>query len=523
MDHATLAEEIDAALSISHEAFSQQVQEEAEYLLEDIHDGMFDNPQAITGFEYELYAVKAQSGTLARVPRRLLEYIGFEKELGLHNAELSTQPLPLNGDGVAAQEAAVRAQIRAATACVETEGMQLVSDGLWTIPPAGETATAYLTDTEDVKGYTLAHNMSAAPRYHAMANTETPAQPAMHLDVPNVSLKAQTVMPESLIASIQPHYQVPVATDLPERFRYALRIAGPLVALGANAPFVPADLYDDVAPEKILADSWVEQRIPIFETMLNSATVTQDMVTFPHDIDTVEEAITRIATDPVLVPLETEETGRFDDRYASFRMKHGTHWRWIRPVFDGSSRSAANARLEFRPLSAQPTIRDSIAFLAVFAGLMEALPEHDHPLIDQSWKQAEANFYAAAQDGFDATMEWITSDGTVTSDSLVLYRDILEQAAAGLRNAGLDEASIATYLGPLRRRVRYGTTPAAWKRDRVSQQIDNGATLAEAIRTMQQEYIERQQETLFTGDFSEWLEDDRYRQGVHKPPKRDFL
>ncbi len=41
---------------------------------------------------------------LMRVPRRLLGLMGFEKELGLHNAEMTTSPQPLNPHGLRAQE-----------------------------------------------------------------------------------------------------------------------------------------------------------------------------------------------------------------------------------------------------------------------------------------------------------------------------------------------------------------------------------------------------------------------------------
>ncbi len=517
MDPSNLAAEVESALAVSPEAFRERVQEDADRLIEEIRDGTFDNPQAITGLEYEFYAVDATGEDptwhLARVPRRLLEYIGFEKELGLHNAELSTSPLPLNADGLAAQEAAVAAQLRAAIACVESEGLGLVSDGIWTIPPAGETAYSYLTDVAEVDALQLAENMSASPRYHAMANATSASQPAMRIDLPHATLEASTVMPESLITSVQPHYQVPTAQALPTRFRYALRVAGPLVALGANSPFLPPDLYDDAPPGEIIEDTWVEQRIPIFESVLNPEDGEGGLVAFPRDFETVEEAIERIATDDILVPLEPEETGRFDDRFAAFRMKHGTHWRWVRPVFDGATRSAANARLEFRPLSAQPTIRGSIAFLAAFAGLMEALPANDHPVRSLPWSQAESNFYAAARSGFDAELAWITADGDETTDRETMYRDLLDQAAEGLRMSGLTEEQIGRYLGPLRRRVRYGTTPAGWKCERVQRHVSEGAPLTEAVHAMQREYLERQTATLFDNDFSAWLEADRYAVG----------
>jgi len=97
--------------------------------------------------------------------------MGFEKELGLHNAEMSTSPQPLSDHGLRAQLAEVRARLEAAENTAGVEGMRLVSDALWTIPPTGETARGYLTDSVDVDGVTVAVNMSDAVRYHAMANT----------------------------------------------------------------------------------------------------------------------------------------------------------------------------------------------------------------------------------------------------------------------------------------------------------------------------------------------------------------
>jgi len=113
---------------------------------------VFDNPQAIVGLEYEFYAVKADDCTLRRVPRRLLELIGFEKELGLHNAEMTTSPQPLNAHGLTAQESEVKSRLRTALNVTQSERMRLVSDALWTIPPEGEAASTYLTDSVEADG-----------------------------------------------------------------------------------------------------------------------------------------------------------------------------------------------------------------------------------------------------------------------------------------------------------------------------------------------------------------------------------
>mgnify|MGYP000046420823 FL=1 len=506
-----LAASVRDALAVDPEEFEAQARTDAEVVKSELREGTFDNHQSIVGLEYEFYAVAdgrwaasddADVYALMRVPRRLLELIGFEKELGLHNAEMTTSPQPLNPDGLRAQESEVRARLGAALDCTGAEGIRLVSDGLWTIPPAGETAREYLTDSVEADGIRIATNMSGSIRYHAMANG--PASPEqMTIDAPNVTLSADTVMPESLITSIQPHYQVAHAADLPTYFNYGLRIAGPLLALGVNSPFFPPDLYDDVGAQKILADGYAENRILVFESVLN----TEDMkkVCFPEDLDTIEQAVDRVASDATMVPMPVPEGNRFDDEFATLRRKHGTYWRWVRPVFDGASRSSANARIEFRPIAAQPTVRDSIAFQATFAGLMESLPRRRHPATDQPWSTARENFYAAMRDGLDSGQRWICNDGVETMDPETVYDDIFAHAVDGLTAAGCSEAEAEKYVDPLRARVEQETTPADWKIDRVREYLADGDSFADAVAEMQRDYVRKQRETLLDGSFADWL------------------
>ena len=502
MPESDLVAAVEEILTVDPASFQEQVKADADVILSAVEDGTFDNPQAIIGLEYEFYAVDEYGG-LARIPRRLLEYVGFEKELGLHNAEMQTFPDPLNDAGLRAQESSVISRIDAAARPMDAEGVHLVSDALWTMAPPGESSREYLTDSVERDGIRLATNMSDAPRYHAMANGEI--RPGMEIDVPHVHLEAETVMPESLITSIQPHYQVPRATDLPEYFHYALRIAGPLLALGVNSPFLPPDLYEDVDPYAVLADGHAEHRIEIFESMLN-VPGRAGKVRFPEDLATVEDAIMAIAEDDVLVPMPVESSGRFDDAFAHFRTKHGTFWRWVRPVFEGASRTEANARIEFRPIPAQPTVRDSVAFQAAFAGLLEQLRQQEHPLYDLDWETARENFYGAMRDGLDAELRYITAAGEETTERETIFADLFEQAQAGLRSRGLSGETAAQYLWPLRRRARQGITPAGWKRMRVRENLDDGADLTVAVEEMQEAYFERQKRTLLDGTFSDWFD-----------------
>jgi len=496
-----LVDRVRDVLAVDADAFQDRVREDAEVVREEIAAGTFDNPQAIVGLEYEFYAT-TDDGSLARVPRRVLEFVGFEKELGLHNAEMTTSPVPLNEYGLAAQEAEVRSKLAAATEPMAAEGLHLVSDGMWTIPPEGETARQYLTDSVNHDGVEVATNMSDSARYHAMANTGQPA--GMRLDAPHVSLDAETVMLEALITSIQPHYQVPQAVDLPTYFRYALRFAAPLLALSVNAPVFPPDLYDDATPADILDDGWQESRIDVFESVLN-VPGESEKVRFPEDLEGVADAVDRVADDETIVPMPVAGSGRFDDEFAHWRRKHGTYWRWVRPVFGGSSRESANARIEFRPIAGQPTVRDTIAVQAAFAGLLENLPRTEHPLYELSWETARDAFYDAARAGLDADLSWVTADGDRTTDTKELYVDLFEQAEAGLKRRGLSEEEAAKYLWPLRQRARHAVTPAKWKVDRIQEALDDGSTFENAVYAMQYEYIQNQRETLLSGSFADWV------------------
>ena len=505
MSGSELVAAVRDALQQDPEAFRAAAIDEAEQLKAEVRRGTFDNSQALVGLELELYAVDSRTDALQRVPRQLLGLIGFEKELGLHNAEMQTTPQPLTGYGLDAQENELKAHLAPALEKTATAQIQLVSDGLWTVPPTGETAVEYLTDTVKHNGITIAANMSDSVRYHTMANTDYPA--GCCIQAPNVTLDTETLMPESMITSIQPHYQVAHAPDLAEHFRYALRVAGPLLALGVNSPFFPPELYDDVPAEEILANAHMENRIHVFESVMNPPADSDEppKVQFPPDFETVEDAIDDIATDTTIVPQAVTESNRFDDALLHLLHKHGSYWRWVRPVFEAPSRSAANARIEFRPLPSQPTVLDSVAFEAVFAGLMESLPRREHPVRGLSWSQAESNFYAAVRDGLGARIEWITADGSETTAIEEICGECLEFARDGLELRGLSTQTARRYIRPLRERLDRRTTPASWKRTRVRDQIDDGVPLTEAIWGMQSRYIEAQRETLIEGSFTDWL------------------
>lgn len=490
---------------IDIDSFERRVREEASTLKEHIASGTFDNQQATIGLEYEFYAVETDDGRIRRVPRSLLECLGFERELGLHNAELTSDVYPCNEAGLAALERGTEAKLRSLQRLASESGLRFVSDGMWTIGPATNTTEGYLTEATHEEGLSLAINVSNAVRYHGFASVDEHTPVNGTVSLPGATIEGETAGPVSLTTSIQPHVQPRHADDLPAYHNNALRIAGPLLALAANSPFLPPELYDDGAltRELLLEGTHAETRVPVYEGMMNPSEGTPK-VRFPRDIDSPAEAVDRIVDDDVIVPALIEAGERFDDGFVHFRHKHGSFWRWVRPVFDGPSEADASARIEFRPLPAQPTLPDTIGFVAAVAGLLTGLATSDHPATDLPWETARENFYAAARDGLSADLDWITATGEQTSETDRLYADLFDLAVTGLEARGIETAEATARIDPLRGRVDDRMTPARWKRRAVGRELEAGASPNDAVRTVQRAYIQQQAETFYDGTLVDW-------------------
>jgi gamma-glutamyl:cysteine ligase YbdK (ATP-grasp superfamily) len=492
--------------SVDVEEFDSRVQQEATIVKDHLDKGTFDNEQTTVGFEYEFYAVDRRSHELRRVPRQLLNCLGFDRELGLHNTELNCNPQPLNAAGLDALRQDVEAKVRAFQRRATDEQLRIVSDGMWTIGPAQSPIGEYLTEANHEEGLTLAINVANAVRYHGFGSIDGSKTINGRIDVDGVTIEADNASPVSLTSSIQPHYQCRRAANLPSHMQTALRIAGPLLAVGVNSPLFPPELYDEELPVGTKSgDLHRELRIPVYEQMMNPQSG-EAKVRFPADIDTPSEAVDRIATDTTIVPADIDAGQRFDDQFVHFKHKHGSYWRWVRPVFDGASKETASARIEFRPLPGQPTIRDSLAFTATFTGLLTSMHATDHPARTLDWETAKENFYAATRDGLDANLIWRTTDGGQTTDTDELFSDLFDVAVDGLVRHGMPEDDAETRIAPLRDRVQQGRTPASWKLSAATAACERGESPAEALRTAQKRYIDQQSETLYTGHLTDWTE-----------------
>jgi len=497
------------------DAFAERVRQQADRLRGAIEAGEFDNGEFAVGLEMELYAVEAPeaSGDPAEWDCRLqaLPESVFDgpasKELGVHNAELNTDPSVLDDPGLEAQAEAIAADYERARADAGQTDCELVLDAMWTVPPE-EGTDDYLT-TREGNGVTVARNMRRDPRYVAIDNDALASGgDSLSLSVPGLDRAFPTILFESLATSIQPHLQIPRAAAFPAYYNTAIRTLGPVLALSTNSPFLPGDLYDVDDPAALVEDTYHELRIPVFEQSVNQTP--NPKVRVPEDIESAGEVVDRVVADDTYAPflrewLDDSPRETLAERNWEFDYKRGSYWRWLRcvvggdPVGTGDERSL---RIEYRPLPTQPTVRDVVGLQALTAGLIRGLVAADHPLAELPWSEAEAAFYSATREGLDADLAWLTADGDHTTDHDTIFAEVFEYAREGLAAAGVSGAAIEGYLAPIEARWSAATTPSIWTKDRVRDRLSEGLSLEAAIARTQREYVRLSRDR---DSFADWF------------------
>jgi len=502
-------------------AFDRRVHREADSLRAAVRAGEFDAGAFAMGLELEGYVVD-DAGRLAAAPENVFETDGCSRELGLHNVELHTAPDVVSDGGLRRQASELRSTHRSVRDVLRESDRRFVFDAMWTVPPEAGTRR-HLGDGRTVDGVFLADGMRPVPRYVALDQVIRERNGGrIDLDLPALA-SAESMLVESLATSMQPHLQIPDPTDVPRYLNVATRTMGPILSLSSNSPFLPADLYEEALAdgseefEDLLAETPHELRIPIFERSVEDGS---NKCRVPRDVKTMDELIERIASDPTLVAPpdlgdqegagndgengEPDGDGDEDtDDYRAFAAKRGTYWRWVRPVFggeipraddgDGTPDGVADSvRIEYRPLPTQPTIRDTVGMQALVTGVLRGVDATGHPLATLPWKDAEASFYAAVDDGPDADLRWMTRDGEETTATGRIYDELFALARRGLDELGVGSETIEWALGPIeaRREATHGA-PSAWKRAQVRENLADGASVAEAIEEMQRTYVER--------------------------------
>jgi hypothetical protein len=474
--------EVDAT-TFTREARKQhreKVRKGLDVLARMLNESRFDFERPMVGLEIELYLVDEELQPAMRNAEVLkaIANPSFQTELGRFNIEVNVAPRRLVGGGFSSFEQSVRKSLNDADPRARKVGCKLVMIG---ILPTLRAEHVTLDSVSENTRYSLLDQQIFAARGEDLE---------IVIDgVERLHMISDTIMPEAACTSTQVHLQVS-PDDFAGYWNAAQAIAGVQVAVGANSPFLFG--------KALVAES----RIPLFEQSTDTRAEELKTQGVRPRVWFGERWITSIFDlfeensryFPALLPISSDEdpVAVLDaggvPRLDELRLHNGTVYRWNRPVYDISDGSP-HLRVENRVLPAGPTVVDTMANAAFFAGLVRALANQDRPLWTQmSFQAANENFVAGIRGGIDAEVYW-PEIGQVRVVELVV-RKLLPLAAEGLRLWEVDEAEIGRLLDIIERRCLRAANGATWQTAEVAGRERSGESREDALRGMLAAYVD---------------------------------
>jgi len=192
----------------------------------------------------------------------------------------------------------------------------------------------------------------------------------------------------SIINELHIHLQALNINDLIHLFNYSQMITAPLVSLGANS---------GITNGKELKNR--EHQISIFEQaegLYDGAPNVPRVGLFPgyiHSIDDFFHAI--LLFKPFYFPENESEE-------AAFEIMLGKYFGWTR--IRVGYEPYPNIRIEFRPLSTQPTILENIALSEFYIKTILGLIQNNHALLPERFLRE--NFDESIKNGMNAMLFW---------------------------------------------------------------------------------------------------------------------
>ena len=428
--------------------FSQCLEQETRLLGDWFNEHRFDNSELVAGYELEAWLTDTRfqpspsnQAFLEAADSPLLTH-----ELAQFNIELNAEPHRVTRTMLSDFEKTFQQHWHYCQSVASELQCHLISTGI--LP----TLTA--------EHLTL-KNISPLERYRALNEQVIQQRQGRDFQL-NISgreaLKSihKNVMMEAAATSLQIHLQVP--QDLAVRYYNAsIIISAPLVAIGANSPFLFG------------RDLWSETRIPVFEQSVDvggfngAAQGPVHRVSFGtsyarHSLfECFEENLQHF---PILLPMPFD-SGANELKHLS--LHNGTIWRWNRPLIGFNADGTPHLRIEQRVMSSGPSVPDNIANMALFFGLVHFYATRDIPAETQiEFALARDNFYTAAQHGINDRINWPGCERC--SIRHLLLNRLLDEAETGLRDLGINEADIDYYLGIIEARAEHNQTGSDWQR-----------------------------------------------------------
>ncbi|MCM8596200.1 glutamate-cysteine ligase family protein [Accumulibacter sp.] len=424
--------------------FRRQLVVETEHARAAFGRGEFAEGGRVAGFELEAWLIDR---ALRPAPHNVsfLERMASPlvvPELSRFNVEINGTPQPLCGAALSLLESELTTTWQRGLGVADLDEMALIAIGTLPTLRQGDLSLA---------------SMSPWRRY-AMLNEqilrlrEGRPLPVDIVGIDRLSATHADVMLEAATTSFQVHLQAP-ASEISRAYNASLILAGPLVALAANSPFLFGRAL------------WHETRVPLFEQAVDGCDPRDprcQRVTFGMGYlgaDPTALFAENLANHTVLLPAQLDEAVQ---SYAHLRLHNGTIWRWNRLLIGFDEDHRPHLRVEQRVMPAGPSIVDMIANAALYCGAVFILSrQRVAPESQLPFAVARENFYRAARHGLDAQLDWL--DGRTHPAGRLLERKLLPLARTGLDELDLSAGDITRYLEVIGGRLSAWQNGAAWQ------------------------------------------------------------
>ena len=434
--------------------FHQRLREETRLLGEWMEAGRFANAVPCCGLELEAWLTTPDYAPSPSNKRFLdaLNHPLVGTELSQFNFELNSTPQKL-GEGGAQSLTNMHKELDDTwAACVHvSEGMDLHAITIGSIPTLEDNMLTLETMSKGNRYQAMNQQLfrlqDGEPTFFSIEEGET------------LYVEKADIMLEAASTSLQVHFQVPQAQAL-RVYNASIIASAPLVAASANSPY----LYGK--------QLWDETRIAIFERAVPGGNLRGcdghpiRRVSFGSSYakeSLLEPFQENINGYPPILPVLEEDKPL--EALTHLKLHNGTVWRWNRPLVGTDAISGKpSLRIEHRAMSAGPSNLDTVANIAFYLGLANALAKAKvMPSTQLSFDDARRNFYHAAIHGLSAELTWL--DGKVYPVRELVLNTLLPMAKEGLQALGIADDAIACYLdGVIRPRLTCGQNGAEWQK-----------------------------------------------------------
>ena len=438
----------------------EQSQKFLKYLLRDVRamgkmleEGWFEIDNIRIGAEQELCLID-ENAKPAPIAMELLKEINddsFTTELAKFNLEANLEPLLFEGKCLSQMESNIQEKLEIARKSVKKFH--------------GDVALAGVLPTIRKSDLDIA-NLTPLPRYRALCDAINKLRGDEYdlriQGADELLMRFDTPLLEACNTGFQVHLQVN-PDEFVNKYNLAQAITGPVLASAVNSPLLFGKRL------------WSETRIALFHQSVDTRQVGDHLrdssprVTFGNQwlkdsiLEIYQEDIARYR---VILSSEVDEDveklmseGKVPELMA-LQIHNGTVYRWNRPCY-GISNGKPHLRIENRVFPSGPTVTDEIANAAFWLGLLNGMDE-EYPDIRESldFEDAKMNFFAASKLGLDTKFKW-TNDKRYTAVDLIC-NELLPLARQGLKNVGVDDGDITSYLDIIEERTEVGQTGSYW-------------------------------------------------------------